>query len=71
LNLFLGDLQDVVSQALGNGHATAAYADQGNISQAAIMFENFVGNAGERARDALGIHDYWHIHLFANSQVRV
>ena len=39
---------------------TAAYANKRQISKTAIMFEDFVRDASERTRNALGIHDYCH-----------
>ena len=71
LDFFLRNLQDVEGNALGDGHATAAHANESDIGKAVIVFKDFVGDACQRARDALGIHDDRHIDLFANSQVRV
>jgi hypothetical protein len=36
-----------------------------------IAFEDLVGDAGERAGDALGVEDNGHEYLFASSQGRV
>ena len=55
-----GDLAEVAGQALGDRHAAGADADEREVGQAAIAFEDFVRDARERAGHALGIHDNWH-----------
>ena len=56
-----GDLALSRGDAPRERHAAAAHADEREIGQTAVAFEDFVGDARERARDALRIHDYRHI----------
>ena len=70
-NLALADLADALRQPLGERDAARADADERQFFDAAIAFEDFVGDAGERTTHSLGIHDDRHEHLFASSQGRV
>src|SRR5690606_34349680 len=50
---------DVLQRArepTGERDASGADADEGELVESAISFEDFVGNARERARHAVGIH---------------
>jgi hypothetical protein len=62
---------EIGGEALGNRDAAAADADQGQVGKTTIVFEDFVRNSRERTGNALRIHDDRHLHLFADSQVRV
>src|SRR6185503_3349423 len=52
---------DVAGDSLRNRDAAATHANQGKVGQFTIALEDFVGDAGERTRNALGIHDYGHV----------
>ena len=65
------DVVDRLRQALGERHAAPADADQRQLFDLMVAFEDFVGDAGERAGDTLGVEDDWHGYLFASSQGRV
>ena len=70
-DVLAGNLAQVVGDALRDRDTTAAHANEGEIGKTAVMFEDFVRDSRERARNALRIHDYWHATLFADSRVRV
>ena len=44
-----GNLAQVVGDALGDRHTAAAYANEREIGETAIVFEDFVGDSRERA----------------------
>ena len=78
-HIVAGDVLQRACDAPRERHAAAAHADQGDVCDAAVSFDDFVSDARERARDAVRVHDYRHGrtsqegrhgHLFANSQVR-
>ena len=65
------DVADRLRQPPGERHAAAADADQRQLFDLMVALEDFVGDAGERTGDALGVEDDWHGYLFASSQGRV
>ena len=52
-----GDVLERAGHAPGDRHAARAHADQGQIFDAFVAFDDFVGDAGEGAADAVRIHD--------------
>jgi hypothetical protein len=55
-----GDLAQRAGDALGDRHAAAADADQGEVFDALVALDDFVGDAGEGAADAVRVHDDRH-----------
>ena len=66
-----GNFAQRAGDAPGNRHAARTHADQRQIFDAFVSFDDFVGDSGEGAADAVRIHDSRrHVHLFAASQDR-
>ena len=43
-----------------DGHTAGANADQRQVVQLPVAFQDFVRDAGEAARDAVSVHHYSH-----------
>jgi len=59
-HLAMADLAQQPRQTPGQRHPARADADQGEIVHATVPFDDFVGNARERAADSIGVENDWH-----------
>ena len=57
------DLLERAREPPGDRHAARADADERELVEAAIAFEDFVRDARQRARHAVGVHHLGHGHL--------
>ena len=64
------DLTQRTGDTTGDGHAARTHADQRQIFDAFVSFDDFVSDSSEGAADAVRIHDDGHVHLFAASRDR-
>ena len=55
-----GDVLERGGDAPGQRHAARAHADDGQLLDAAVALDDLVGDAHQRARDAIGVHHDGH-----------